>query len=275
MDVLVGVAPAEPARATRPSWGAALPAPGRRRARATAPASTRRSRRPSTDVELPPGGLRAAAARRLPRGRRRRGATPAGRPLMTRVRCGAPRPLREVNLGLEVLGVREDGYHELRTLFQTIDLARRHRAARRRARGRRACACDHPLVPHGRRRTSRRGRPSACGATAGSDRASRSRSEAHPGRRRARRRARATPPRCCSASTGSGSSASGPDGLHRLAAPPRGRRALLPGRRHRPRPRARGRGVSPPASGPGTRRGRGSRASTSPRPRSSPVSTQV
>jgi 4-diphosphocytidyl-2-C-methyl-D-erythritol kinase len=28
----------------------------------------------------------------------------------------------KVNLGLEVLGVREDGYHELRTLFQTIDL---------------------------------------------------------------------------------------------------------------------------------------------------------
>ena len=28
----------------------------------------------------------------------------------------------KVNLGLEVLGVRADGYHELRTLFQTIDL---------------------------------------------------------------------------------------------------------------------------------------------------------
>jgi 4-diphosphocytidyl-2-C-methyl-D-erythritol kinase len=28
----------------------------------------------------------------------------------------------KLNLGLEVLGVREDGYHELRTLFQTIDL---------------------------------------------------------------------------------------------------------------------------------------------------------
>ena len=38
-----------------------------------------------------------------------------------------PRTLRirshaKVNLGLEVLGLREDGYHELRTLFQTIDL---------------------------------------------------------------------------------------------------------------------------------------------------------
>ena len=28
----------------------------------------------------------------------------------------------KVNLGLEVLGVRDDGYHELRTLFQTIEL---------------------------------------------------------------------------------------------------------------------------------------------------------
>ena len=37
------------------------------------------------------------------------------------------RPVRlrayaKVNLGLEVLGLRDDGYHELRTLFQTIDL---------------------------------------------------------------------------------------------------------------------------------------------------------
>lgn len=32
------------------------------------------------------------------------------------------RSYAKVNLGLEVLGVREDGYHELRTLFQTIDL---------------------------------------------------------------------------------------------------------------------------------------------------------
>ncbi len=28
----------------------------------------------------------------------------------------------KVNLGLEVLGLRQDGYHELRTLFQTVDL---------------------------------------------------------------------------------------------------------------------------------------------------------
>jgi len=51
----------------------------------------------------------------------------------------------KVNLGLEVLGLRQDGYHELRTLFQTIDLhddveLRPHRGEVR-------VRCDHPLVP--------------------------------------------------------------------------------------------------------------------------------
>ena len=61
-----------------------------------------------------------------------------------------PRPLRvrsyaKINLGLEVLGQREDGYHELRTLFQTIDvhddlvLRPRPRAV--------SVRCAHPLVP--------------------------------------------------------------------------------------------------------------------------------
>jgi 4-diphosphocytidyl-2-C-methyl-D-erythritol kinase len=53
----------------------------------------------------------------------------------------------KVNLGLEVLGVRADGYHELRTLFQTVDLhddivitlLPRSRAIE--------VTCDHPLVP--------------------------------------------------------------------------------------------------------------------------------
>ena len=31
------------------------------------------------------------------------------------------RAYAKVNLGLEVLGRREDGYHELRTILQTID----------------------------------------------------------------------------------------------------------------------------------------------------------
>lgn len=51
----------------------------------------------------------------------------------------------KVNLGLEVLGTREDGYHELRTLFQTIDL---HDDVLLRPRPRGvAVRCDHPLVP--------------------------------------------------------------------------------------------------------------------------------
>jgi 4-diphosphocytidyl-2-C-methyl-D-erythritol kinase len=51
----------------------------------------------------------------------------------------------KVNLGLEVLGTRADGYHELRTLFQTItlhdDLELRPHASAIEVR------CDHPGVP--------------------------------------------------------------------------------------------------------------------------------
>jgi 4-diphosphocytidyl-2-C-methyl-D-erythritol kinase len=60
------------------------------------------------------------------------------------------RPLRlrayaKVNLGLEVLGLRDDGYHELRTLFQTIDL---HDEVVLRPRPRGVVVrCDHPQVP--------------------------------------------------------------------------------------------------------------------------------
>jgi len=55
------------------------------------------------------------------------------------------RSFAKLNLGLEVLGQREDGYHELRTLFQTIDLAD-DVILRKRPRGLRVL-CDHPLVP--------------------------------------------------------------------------------------------------------------------------------
>jgi 4-diphosphocytidyl-2-C-methyl-D-erythritol kinase len=55
----------------------------------------------------------------------------------------------KVNLGLEVLGVREDGYHELRTLFQTISL---HDDVVIRARPRGLeVTCDHPDVPRDER----------------------------------------------------------------------------------------------------------------------------
>ena len=52
----------------------------------------------------------------------------------------------KVNLALEVLGTREDGYHELRTLFQTIslhdDIVLRPRATKEVT-----ILCDHPGVP--------------------------------------------------------------------------------------------------------------------------------
>jgi 4-diphosphocytidyl-2-C-methyl-D-erythritol kinase len=51
----------------------------------------------------------------------------------------------KLNLGLEVLGTRDDGYHELRTVFQTIDL---HDEIE--LRGRRegiTLTCGHPGVP--------------------------------------------------------------------------------------------------------------------------------
>jgi 4-diphosphocytidyl-2-C-methyl-D-erythritol kinase len=53
----------------------------------------------------------------------------------------------KVNLGLEVLGARQDGYHELRTIFQTIDL----RDDIELVTGGRGVTvrCDHPAVPAG------------------------------------------------------------------------------------------------------------------------------
>ena len=59
------------------------------------------------------------------------------------------RAYAKINLGLEVLGQREDGYHELRTLFQTIDL-HDDVAIRPRPRGL-AVHCDHPEVPRDER----------------------------------------------------------------------------------------------------------------------------
>ncbi len=61
-----------------------------------------------------------------------------------------PRALRvksyaKINLGLEVLGLRDDGYHELRTLFQTIDL-HDDIVLRPRPRGV-SVRCRHPRVP--------------------------------------------------------------------------------------------------------------------------------
>jgi 4-diphosphocytidyl-2-C-methyl-D-erythritol kinase len=52
----------------------------------------------------------------------------------------------KINLGLEVLGVREDGYHELRTLFQTVSLADRLQLVPT-ADGSCELSCDDPRVP--------------------------------------------------------------------------------------------------------------------------------
>ena len=53
----------------------------------------------------------------------------------------------KINLGLEVLGARQDGYHELRTIFQTIDL---RDDVELRVGGRDVTVvCGHPAVPDG------------------------------------------------------------------------------------------------------------------------------
>jgi 4-diphosphocytidyl-2-C-methyl-D-erythritol kinase len=65
--------------------------------------------------------------------------------LGTRMRALRLKSFAKINLGLEVLGLRDDGYHELRTLFQTIDL---HDDLVLRPRGRGVTVrCDHPQVP--------------------------------------------------------------------------------------------------------------------------------
>jgi 4-diphosphocytidyl-2-C-methyl-D-erythritol kinase len=57
------------------------------------------------------------------------------------------RACAKLNLGLEVLGPRHDGYHELRTIFQTIDL-HDEMVLSRLPEGLEVL-CDHPLVPRG------------------------------------------------------------------------------------------------------------------------------
>jgi 4-diphosphocytidyl-2-C-methyl-D-erythritol kinase len=57
------------------------------------------------------------------------------------------RAFAKINLGLEVLGRREDGYHELRTIFQTIDLHDDVVIDARRAGI--EVSCDDPAVPDG------------------------------------------------------------------------------------------------------------------------------
>jgi 4-diphosphocytidyl-2-C-methyl-D-erythritol kinase len=56
------------------------------------------------------------------------------------------RSFAKVNLGLEVLGTRADGYHELRTLFQTVAL-HDDLVLRERRDAEVTITCDHPAVP--------------------------------------------------------------------------------------------------------------------------------
>jgi 4-diphosphocytidyl-2-C-methyl-D-erythritol kinase len=69
-----------------------------------------------------------------------RAVTPARHPLHLR-------SYAKVNLGLEVLGTRADGYHELRTIFQTIGLHDDIVLRPRKQDGEVTVACDHPGVP--------------------------------------------------------------------------------------------------------------------------------
>ena len=139
--MLIGVRPAS-VRSYEADWGKALP----RRVRAELGDGTRLDAsvdEAEQDVDLPPAAFEpppCAGCRAIDADEARR---LLGRTLMARnLRL---RSFAKINLGLEVLGVREDGYHELRTLFQTIDLA--DEIVLRPARRGVSVACDHPLVP--------------------------------------------------------------------------------------------------------------------------------
>jgi 4-diphosphocytidyl-2-C-methyl-D-erythritol kinase len=143
MDLLVGT-PSPRVRDYRVRWGPSVPRelqatlPDGGRLKVTVESATRGSR-PARR------GLRGAGVRGLPRGRSRRGAAAVGRAMSGRV-VRVP-SFAKINLGLEVLGTRQDGYHELRTIFQTIDL---RDDVELRGGGRDiTVVCGHPAVPDG------------------------------------------------------------------------------------------------------------------------------
>jgi len=73
---------------------------------------------------------------------RKSAAAPRARPVPAALRV---RSFAKINLGLEVLGTRQDGYHELRTLFQTVEL--HDDIVLRPRKGGITAHCDHPGVP--------------------------------------------------------------------------------------------------------------------------------
>ncbi len=132
LDLLLGTPPPD-AREVRVDWGAALP----RRVRARLPDGGRVDIRVD-DAELGPVLPDAAFDDRLQRG------APPVEPLNPAGPIVCP-AFAKVNLGLEVLGLRDDGYHELRTVFQTIALADEVVLSPASAECR--LTCDHPEVP--------------------------------------------------------------------------------------------------------------------------------
>ena len=98
MDLLRGRRPRGGCATTRRAGATTLPRRVEARPRRTGRASRRRWTTPRPDPTLPAAAFDAAAARRLPRGRRRRGAPAAGEPLMPRalrlrvLRQGQPGP---------------------------------------------------------------------------------------------------------------------------------------------------------------------------------------
>jgi 4-diphosphocytidyl-2-C-methyl-D-erythritol kinase len=60
------------------------------------------------------------------------------------------RAFAKINLGLKILAERPDGYHEIRTIYQTIALHDRLEISLRKAGGGIRLECDNPEIPSGR-----------------------------------------------------------------------------------------------------------------------------
>jgi len=60
------------------------------------------------------------------------------------------RAFAKINLGLKIVGKRPDGYHEIRTVFQTVALHDSLEISLARRQGRIFLECDDPAIPAGR-----------------------------------------------------------------------------------------------------------------------------
>jgi 4-diphosphocytidyl-2-C-methyl-D-erythritol kinase len=60
------------------------------------------------------------------------------------------RAFAKINLGLRILGRRPDGYHEIRTIYQTVSLHDRLEISLSKSLGGTQLQCDDPSVPSGR-----------------------------------------------------------------------------------------------------------------------------